>query len=474
MQVAGRRWVVALATGVLTLALVASPVAAAGTLIIVDSIADTAADDGVCTLREAITAANDNAASGAAEGECPAGSAVEGDEIGFSTSGTILLGSDLPAITGDLRIAALDVISVDGQGAARPFVIADGTVSLEDFVITGGKATSGAGGAIFNSGNLTLYGITITDSSADDTGGGIHNIGTLVVGGSLISGNDGGGFGGGINNLGALTILNSTIADNKAVRGAGLYTAHLVEGPPGTAFIVGSTFSGNEGAYGAGILNAGETTIANSTISGNTAESDGGGVGNVVREDEDIHLALINVTITGNTSGGEGGGLGAGSGSSVTNTIIAGNTAQSGDDVSGSIAVLATSIVGVPGGKVLADILDPAGLQDNGPPTQTVALVPGSGNPAIDSGDNAVCAAKPVGGRDQRGVVRPADACDIGAYEVAGPEETDFVNPTQAETSTVQSPDAGSTLDQGLLVLFGLTLFLVAVVGPILARPSRR
>ena len=43
--------------------------------ITVNSTADTAADDGVCTLREAIAAANTNAASGAMTGECAAGEA---------------------------------------------------------------------------------------------------------------------------------------------------------------------------------------------------------------------------------------------------------------------------------------------------------------------------------------------------------------------------------------------------------------
>jgi LPXTG-site transpeptidase (sortase) family protein len=57
-----------------------------------------------------------------------------------------------------------------------------------------------------------------------------------------------------------------------------------------------------------------------------------------------------------------------------------------------------------------------SGLADNGGPTQTMALQPGS--PAIDAGDAAVCAATPVGNRDQRGVIRTLGAsCDIGAYE---------------------------------------------------------
>ncbi len=55
-------------------------------------------------------------------------------------------------------------------------------------------------------------------------------------------------------------------------------------------------------------------------------------------------------------------------------------------------------------------------LQDNGGPTWTMALGPGSA--AIDAADDAICAADPVNNLDQRGVTRPQGAhCDIGAYE---------------------------------------------------------
>ena len=51
-------------------------------------------------------------------------------------------------------------------------------------------------------------------------------------------------------------------------------------------------------------------------------------------------------------------------------------------------------------------------LSDNGGPTQTFALLPGS--PAINAGDDATARA-----RDQRGYVRNGTS-DIGAYEVGG------------------------------------------------------
>ena len=57
-------------------------------------------------------------------------------------------------------------------------------------------------------------------------------------------------------------------------------------------------------------------------------------------------------------------------------------------------------------------------LQNSGGPTQTIALA--SDSPAIDAGDETVCAAPPVSGLDQRGFARPgsgATNCSIGAYE---------------------------------------------------------
>jgi hypothetical protein len=63
-------------------------------------------------------------------------------------------------------------------------------------------------------------------------------------------------------------------------------------------------------------------------------------------------------------------------------------------------------------------MLDPAGLANNGGPTQTIALLAGS--PAINGGDPEVCANPPVDGLDQRGYVRPSTGhtqCSIGAYE---------------------------------------------------------
>lgn len=101
----GRRVAISLfvATGLSGLCF--APLSQAAT-ITVNSTADNVANDGACTLREAITAANTDTASGAAAGECAAGSGA--DDIVFSIPGAgaklIATTAALPVITTTVRI----------------------------------------------------------------------------------------------------------------------------------------------------------------------------------------------------------------------------------------------------------------------------------------------------------------------------------------------------------------------------------
>jgi len=57
-------------------------------------------------------------------------------------------------------------------------------------------------------------------------------------------------------------------------------------------------------------------------------------------------------------------------------------------------------------------------IDDNGGPTETMSTQASS--PAINAGDDTICAASPVSGVDQRGVTRPAlgaTHCAVGAFE---------------------------------------------------------
>jgi hypothetical protein len=176
-------------------------------------------------------------------------------------------------------------------------------------------------------------------------------------------------------------------------------------------------------------------TVTNCTFSDNDASGlHGGGIWNLRGT-----LTVTNSTFSENHAGGAedppnsgGGGIGNDGTLTVTNTIVANNTG--GDCVNFSEGAAVTDgghnliedaenacglTNGVNGNLIGVDpMLDPAGLADNGGPTQTIALLPDS--PAIDDGDPEVCANPPVNSLDQRGYVRPGvghTVCSIGAYE---------------------------------------------------------
>src|SRR5262249_21649806 len=137
-----------------------------------------------------------------------------------------------------------------------------------------------------------------------------------------------------------------------------------------------------------------------------------------------------NCTITGNDSDSSGGGIADNSDLTIVSSIVSGNTNVSGlfPDfyVNGTVTATASLIgssFGVfnfqPDSFTSANVgmnpmLDPAGLKNNGGPTQTIALAAGS--PAIDNGTNPAAL-----NNDQRGTpfVRVSGpAPDIGAFEV--------------------------------------------------------
>src|SRR5262249_30242764 len=155
---------------------------------------------------------------------------------------------------------------------------------------------------------------------------------------------------------------------------------------------------------------------------GNVSLQEGGGIFNGGL------LSITNSTIAGNTAGTmfphSGGGIffaAGGSEVSIRDTIIAGNAGSNGPDLYGALGSPGHNLFGnTQGGSGFdaTDLLnvDPmlGPLQDNGGPTQTMALLPGS--PAIDAGDNTGAP-----DWDQRGPGFPRivnGVIDIGAFEV--------------------------------------------------------
>ncbi len=251
------------------------PARAAAT-IIVNSLADSTLNDGGCTLREAIIAANTETASGAAAGECVRGTGADTIVIATSLSGgTILLASTLPHIEGDLTIngsALTSKLTIDGANSYKIFYIdPDVVVLMSSLIIAHGY-----------------------DDNGVTPGGGIYNAGTLTITGSVFSGNFS-QFGGGITSAGTLTITNSTFSGNSAsFQGGGILNS------TGTLTVTNSTFSGNNaGDTGGGISNGDHLILNNSTFSGNSATSHGGGIYS------SNELAMINTIVANSSSGGD-------------------------------------------------------------------------------------------------------------------------------------------------------------------------
>jgi hypothetical protein len=314
-----------------------------------------------------------------------------------------------------------------------------GTVNVTNGTFSGNSAFSGGGLSNNGSGavkiaNSTFYnngGVRFTSGfPASVNGAAIFNRGgTVEVTNSTIYRNGaGGGSGGGIYNGegGTVKVTNSNISENTVggffdigSYGGGIYNGN------GTVEVTNSTLSGNEifsqGGAGAGIFNqaGGTVTLTNSTISGNKANPK-------------TYNPFPGIFPEHRTSGA----ISNGGTVNVKNTIIALNSAATSPDVDGSFASGGYNLIGngtdstgftAVGDRVgtaaapIDPLLNP--LADNGGPTQTLALQPGS--PAINGGDPAfvLTSGHFIGPPfyDQRGISPfnrvSGGIIDIGAFE---------------------------------------------------------
>ena len=257
---------------------------------------------------------------------------------------------------------------------------------------------------------VTVAGLTLTNGYydggfADGLGGGIYSQGaTVTVSNCTLSGNSalsfGKGGGGGIfNSGGSLTVVGSTLSGNSAPApgsGGGIYNEDA------TLAVINCTFSGNSASSGGALHNKARSgasapaQIRSSTLSANEAPSDEG---------------IFNFAA--------GGSAVVEIGNTVVRTRVAGATGPSLHNFGGTITSLGHNLSSDNGGGFLTGpgdqintdpLLGP--LANNGGPTFTMALLPGS--PALNAGDDALAPST-----DQRGLPR-AGTADIGAYELQG------------------------------------------------------
>jgi hypothetical protein len=185
----------------------------------------------------------------------------------------------LPVITGSINLVSMGrtVISRD-PAAPTAFRILDvatgGTLGLRGISIRNGT-TSGLGGGIQNAGTLRLNRVNLSGNKAGN-GGALANLtgATASVFYTHIGQNTTTGVGGGgIINSGNLTLVESTLSDNSApINGGGLNTQ-----ASGTSRIALSTFVGNvSGSHGGGISNLGTTSLNFTLVKLNKGSSGGG------------------------------------------------------------------------------------------------------------------------------------------------------------------------------------------------------
>jgi hypothetical protein len=345
------------------------------------------ADDGAGTLRQAIADAN-------------ADYYTSFDTIDIQVTGTITLQSQLQI---DAKVAIVGPgaknLTISGSGSDRVMWILHGSfVSIEGVTIANGNASSlmfPEGGAIYNSGFLTLTHCEIVGNAALE-GGGIFNDATLWLVDSTVSANSAASAGGGISTRETLVMINSTISGNSAVSfgGGGIYN-----GSTGTVQAVFSTIANNSsrGIYTSGLVQLKAVILANNGPTNcNTPPVV---IGSVVSTDSSCGFYLVT--------------------------------------------------------QATPSQLNLAPLADYGGATRTHALIAPSAatDVALDCTDLAGNAVD----TDQRGVLRPVGpACDAGAFEgtgtltVATAQSANGAGPVTFKTSAGSFRNLSAMSDAGL------------------------
>jgi CSLREA domain-containing protein len=342
---------------------------------------------------------------------------------GLTFSGSTLTMTDVQVTgnrTGDAGVTTSGGLGGNGGEGGGMYISVNSLSRLTRVHIDNNTAGDGddggdGGGIVVVSGPVTMTDCTINNNTSGQGG---SKFGSQA------------GIGGGLLNFGLTTMLNCLVSGNATK----------------------ATLKNSDGGPGAGIFTSNVMSITNSTISNNHADPRGGRGGGIVNGAN--ALTLTNVTITGNSGDASNGfhtgqGLANTNAAIVRNTIIAGNGPAGSPDVTGVFTSQGHNLIGkataggngsngdqtgftngVNGDQVgtPASPIDPVlgPLADNGGPTQTHKLLPGS--PAFDAGDNAL--AKDANNNplttDQRGVGRIANSftpnvvVDIGAFEWHG------------------------------------------------------
>jgi hypothetical protein len=434
----GRRVGLAALAGFCLLAGVAGPAQAATVDLFAapaaTGVGDCGAPADACSIVDAVTSANAKPVTDSVR------IALAGGTYALSSSGATALAITFagPSLTLE---AGSGTPVLDGGDAVRPLSIdAASTVTIDGLEIRSGFV-AGLGGAIDNSGTLTVKRSTLSGNKANNGGAISNSVGaTLDVQDTTFASNATTAVGGGaIIANGSATIERSAIVGNTAPVNGGAINVQ----PSGTVTVTSSTLAGNtSGALGGAVSNLGTLTVQRSTIKDNAASS--GAV---------IATGNANVTFAADIIAAQSSPdacnpvnaaiVDAGYNLDTDGTCVSPTTPATGSH-NGQTAYGA-STYGAALDAYLADA-----LADNGGPSQTIALLnqpsPATtlDNPAFDAvpasfdlpvavdGVSSACATA-----DQRGVVPVSGArCAIGAYLLQA-TETALVAPAAVANAPV-------------------------------------
>ncbi len=221
-----------------------------------DTRVDDSTNNGNCTLREAVIAANNDAARDA----CPAG---DGSDVISLQNGTYNLSLGQMNVSdpqGDALVifgsGKGSTVAVPPAAPASRILSTDSALVLAGFTLTGGDAGTGSGGAVLGnaSAHVQLASMLLTGNSAGDRGGAVHTSGALTLRNTTVAGNSlttvTGGGGGGISADGSLTIDRSTIVGNDATSGDASATGGGLSYGAGGVALSGSVVDSNSSGGG--------------------------------------------------------------------------------------------------------------------------------------------------------------------------------------------------------------------------------
>lgn len=392
---------------------------------------------------------------------------------------------------GDDSIIELDSVIIDDNdaaqayGGARLYSLAGSGpgphVLISDSEITNNEVAGGFGFALAI-GAINGTQAVIEDSLIDgNSAPGATGAGLTVIGTGPTSAPSG------------MRVSRTTLSGNSAGQSGGMYVFGSGSNQVFDMVVESSTISNNSASlWGGGVsmvlFTGDDIRFENTTISGNYSGGSGlqnYGAGVQVFGSGTAELSFDHVTITDNSSDASTGGVNVDNMSgqvTFRNSLVAGNSCQASSGCTDDLRMRTTSGFGevdlfynligdqdgfnpsaASTGNLFAIDPELGPLADNGGPTLTHALLPGS--PAIDSGDPAFT---PPPAFDQRGPgfdrVRGA-AIDIGAYERQVDQDLSL-DPAALNFGSVDVGDTGGPLASTLSNDGSSGVLIESITGP--------